>query len=62
MLIPENSNAMNSITNTDLHGKEDAKKAYHKPVLFEYGSVAKLTQSGATVSSNDGQTHRARRP
>ncbi len=39
-----------------------AKKIYVAPELVEYGSVQKLTQSGATVSANDGSTHRARRP
>ncbi len=38
------------------------KKAYVAPELVEYGSIRKLTQSGATVSANDGSTHRARRP
>ncbi len=38
------------------------KKIYVAPELVEYGSVQKLTQSGATVSANDGATHRARRP
>ncbi|MDQ6663588.1 MAG: lasso RiPP family leader peptide-containing protein [Acidobacteriota bacterium] len=38
------------------------KRAYVAPEVLEYGSVQKLTQSGNTVSANDGSTHRARRP
>lgn len=38
------------------------KKPYVTPEVLEYGSIRKLTQSGATVSANDGATHRARRP
>jgi hypothetical protein len=42
--------------------RQESKKAYETPQLVAYGSVAEITQSGATVSANDGQTHRARRP
>jgi hypothetical protein len=42
--------------------RQELKKVYETPQLVVYGSVAELTQSGATVSANDGQTHRARRP
>ncbi len=38
------------------------KRAYVAPEVLEYGSIQKLTQSGNTVSANDGSTHRARRP
>ena len=50
---------MNTATAVD---RQEAKKAYETPQLVAYGSVADMTQSGATVSANDGQTHRARRP
>ena len=59
MLRSEKEKAMNA--NTD-NGSERESRKYETPRLTEYGSVAELTQSGATISANDGQTHRARRP
>jgi hypothetical protein len=41
---------------------EPKKKPWTKPSLKDYGSVKELTQSGHTVSANDGCTHRARKP
>jgi hypothetical protein len=38
------------------------KKDWVIPQLVEYGSIQALTQSGTTVSANDGGTHRARKP
>ena len=38
------------------------KKTWVTPQMCEYGSVQTLTQSGNTVSANDGGTHRARKP
>ncbi len=46
----------------DQDNQAPVKKAYETPRLVEYGSVQKLTQSGTTVSANDGGTHRARKP
>lgn len=61
MLGSENSKSMNGATTTP-RGPKAALKNYEKPTLVAYGSVAELTQSGTTVSANDGQTHRARKP
>jgi hypothetical protein len=44
------------------HKPESEKKTWIVPQLVEYGSIQKLTQSGTTVSANDGGTHRARKP
>lgn len=63
MLGSEKDKPMNGTsTGPGPHSPKASRKIYEKPALVEYGSVAKLTQSGATVSANDGQTHRARRP
>lgn len=53
---------MNGTSGSAAMEQSEAKKAYEAPQLIEYGSVAQITQSGATISANDGQTHRARRP
>jgi hypothetical protein len=31
-----------------------AKKAYHKPVLTEYGSISKLTRTGGSTRAEPG--------
>jgi hypothetical protein len=36
------------------HKEERVKRQYTRPRLIEYGSVAKLTASGGTVSTFDG--------
>jgi hypothetical protein len=46
----------------DKEQSKSDKKKWQSPRLIEYGSVQSLTQSGATVSANDGGTHRARKP
>lgn len=50
------------MTNNQQNNDDEGKKPWVTPQLSEYGSVQTLTQSGATISANDGGTHRARRP
>ena len=37
----------------------DVRKAYSKPALVEYGSIAKLTQGGASVGGDGGSMQAA---
>lgn len=63
MLLSGKDKSMNGTSETMVENQGQAgKKAYEAPRLVEYGSVAQITKSGATISANDGQTHRARRP
>ena len=61
MTRSEHSATNNGITEKDAR-EEKRKKLNEKPTLLEYGTAAKLTQSGTTIGANDVQTHRARRP
>lgn len=34
--------------------QSESRKAYSKPILVEYGSIAKLTQGGASAGGDGG--------
>lgn len=42
---------------TQKDGQSSAKKRYERPVLTEYGSVAKLTQATISGATGDGGVH-----
>jgi hypothetical protein len=44
----------------DTAAREDAKKPYTEPRLIEYGSIAKLTQTGAGSRADFGGMMRTR--
>ena len=45
------------MASTQENGHTPAKKHYERPVLIEYGSVAKLTQATISGPNFDGGSH-----
>lgn len=49
---PEEARSRKREQEGDATRKARAKKTYHPPSLVEYGSIAKLTQSGGTIGGD----------